>query len=467
MYIFSNIPGQPPPEVKFYKGEERLKPRKKDKKLRLSYDVTDDIFVMEILNATVEDAGVYHVKAANKTGCTEAQVIVKVTVKAVKSEIVSEIGPNQSTELEEEKKDHVEHVSSPEPTTGVSNVLESSQTVVDSNNLTQNTVKEDSLALKSQLAADIMPDLETSLSTISAAVEETSKQTDVKEELVITKKLTSEVSSELNVESRKIVSETDYSVKEDEKHKALSESDVKAADEQIEISKKQRSDEIDQSLEGASSKAVKVTKEDQRLKESSEAEHKREEKADQAINVEYTEEDVAVHLPVFEVKPEPVTVNEGEIIRLTWKISQDSKSEFGWTKNGKKLKTKKDKRVKVGFDATTGRGVLEIVGADLNDIGEYALNVENEHGRIIQVVFVNVVSKSEGKPPKLDEYPKPQIVSEGQAFEVSCQVSGMYKFTGVMYTGMADINSILRISSFDSKVRTESDYTELATMGSK
>ena len=48
-------------EVKWYKDDKKLKNKKKPN-LRIDYDTTEEVYFLEIANATVEDAGSYTVK---------------------------------------------------------------------------------------------------------------------------------------------------------------------------------------------------------------------------------------------------------------------------------------------------------------------------------------------------------------------------------------------------------------------
>lgn len=140
---------------------------------------------------------------------------------------------------------------------------------------------------------------------------------------------------------------------------------------------------------------------------------------------ESSEEEIEYPLPVLETKPQPTTVKEGEPIRLTYKLASESEeAEVQWSKNGQILTQKSDDRLRFGFDSKTGVHYLEVVEAEFDDIGEYTLNAENEGGIIACTVSVNVVTKVERKPPRLEEYPRPQIVKEGSSIQLACKVSG-------------------------------------------
>ena len=51
--------------MKWYKDEKKLK-NKKRPNLRIDYDSTEEVYFLEIQNATVEDAGSYTVKVQIK-----------------------------------------------------------------------------------------------------------------------------------------------------------------------------------------------------------------------------------------------------------------------------------------------------------------------------------------------------------------------------------------------------------------
>ena len=157
------------------------------------------------------------------------------------------------------------------------------------------------------------------------------------------------------------------------------------------------------------------------------AEEEEEEEEEEEV-VEYTEEEFEGPLPLIEVKPEPTTVKEGETIRLVCKVADEPSAEVTWLKKGQTLKAVDDKRLRVGFEEITGLQYLEIVEASFDDVGDYTLNAESEGGIIACTVSVNVVSKIVKLPPKLEEYPKPQIVKEGEKIELSCKISGDKEF---------------------------------------
>lgn len=140
---------------------------------------------------------------------------------------------------------------------------------------------------------------------------------------------------------------------------------------------------------------------------------------------EYSEEEIELPLPLLETKPAPARVREGETIRLTYKLAEESEATVRWAKNGQNLTPEADSRLKFGCDSKTGLHYLEVVEAEFEDIGEYTLRAENDGGIIACTVSVNVISKIEKKPPKMEDYPKPHIVKEGANIELSCKVTGL------------------------------------------
>lgn len=193
---------------------------------------------------------------------------------------------------------------------------------------------------------------------------------------------------------------------------------IKSASEAAIIKKKKKTKESMQKLTGESALEETVQVRDS-------IEEKSETVTRQAEAVEYSEDEDVGDLPVFTLKPQPTTVKEGETIRLTCKIADQPQPDVTWAKDGKKLKPKKkDKHIKADYDADTGTQYLEISEATYEDAGEYTMTAENDGGIVACTVSVNVVSKIEKKPPKLEEGPKPQIVKEGETIELVCRVSG-------------------------------------------
>lgn len=152
---------------------------------------------------------------------------------------------------------------------------------------------------------------------------------------------------------------------------------------------------------------------------------------------EYSEEEIDLPLPIFETKPSPTSVREGDTIRITYKLADESEATVQWAKNGKTLTAEAGSRFKFGHDSKTGLHYLEVVEAELEDIGEYTVRAENDGGIIACTVSVNVATKIDKKAPKLEEYPKPMIVKEGTDIELECKVTGLIILSLLMLLSVA------------------------------
>ena len=75
--------GNPEPEIKWYKGDVRIRPRKNDKRVRLGYDTDNDVNILEIDSASIEDGGEYMMKASNDNGSAKVTIVVQVRPKEV------------------------------------------------------------------------------------------------------------------------------------------------------------------------------------------------------------------------------------------------------------------------------------------------------------------------------------------------------------------------------------------------
>lgn len=101
--IFISCTGQPQPEVRWYKGNEKVKSKKSDKRVLPQYDAVTDTHILEVNMATLQDASRYTVKASNEYG--DAKVSVNVQVRKKREEEESSL-----TEF----KAAVEHITSEE-----------------------------------------------------------------------------------------------------------------------------------------------------------------------------------------------------------------------------------------------------------------------------------------------------------------------------------------------------------------
>ena len=68
--------GNPKPNVRWKKDGREIKPKKKDKRFLISWDINNDLNTLEIKDAEVEDSGVYIVEATNSLGTVQSTVTV-------------------------------------------------------------------------------------------------------------------------------------------------------------------------------------------------------------------------------------------------------------------------------------------------------------------------------------------------------------------------------------------------------
>ena len=101
------------------------------------------------------------------------------------------------------------------------------------------------------------------------------------------------------------------------------------------------------------------------------------------------------------------------------------KPEISWSKDGKKLdsKKKKDKKIKADWDALGDTFLLEILNANKDDAGEYTVTAKNAQGEVSQTVKVNVEPKKEA--PKILDSSKPVSVVEGDDILLQCKFEGI------------------------------------------
>ena len=77
--------GNPEPEIKWYKAEEKIKVRKNDNKCKIYRNSSDDCYILEIQNATADDNAKYTVKASNDFGSVKASAKVEVVSCEIES----------------------------------------------------------------------------------------------------------------------------------------------------------------------------------------------------------------------------------------------------------------------------------------------------------------------------------------------------------------------------------------------
>ena len=65
--------------MKWYRGEERIKPKKGDKRVRYGYDSHNDLYVLQIQSAQTDDSARYTVRLSNQHGSARCTVTLKVS----------------------------------------------------------------------------------------------------------------------------------------------------------------------------------------------------------------------------------------------------------------------------------------------------------------------------------------------------------------------------------------------------
>ena len=76
--------------------------------------------------------------------------------------------------------------------------------------------------------------------------------------------------------------------------------------------------------------------------------------------------------------------------RYYYFYSADEEPEITWSRNGKTIKKKKDKRVKIDWNISDDTHFLEIKESVVEDSGKYTVNVSNKSGSVEESVEVTV-----------------------------------------------------------------------------
>jgi len=69
--------GSPTPEIIWRRGSKQLKP-KKNKRIKIEYDISSEVSSLIVKDATPEDSGEYSIEATNDSGTVKAKVDVTV-----------------------------------------------------------------------------------------------------------------------------------------------------------------------------------------------------------------------------------------------------------------------------------------------------------------------------------------------------------------------------------------------------
>ena len=107
VHIICSI-GSPEPKITWKKGDKEIKPKKKDKRFVISWDIDNDLNTLEIKDAKVEDSGVYTIEATNSLGTVQSTVTVTVQPteepEAINEAVCVEETAVQETAAEQENK---------------------------------------------------------------------------------------------------------------------------------------------------------------------------------------------------------------------------------------------------------------------------------------------------------------------------------------------------------------------------
>ena len=100
--------------------------------------------------------------------------------------------------------------------------------------------------------------------------------------------------------------------------------------------------------------------------------------------------------------------------------------EVKWYKDGKKLKTKKGKDLKMEKDETQELYFLEITTTTVEDAGKYTVKATNKHGTTSYDVTVTVEKTVTKTAPKLSEIPKEVHVIEMETLVMTITINGKW-----------------------------------------
>lgn len=97
-------PGDPIPDVAWYKGEKKVKARRGSARIKTDWDMLTDVHTLEIKDATEDDAGDYVLIATSETGSNHVKVPVSVTEKHAKEQtevaVAEEVKPVEAVPAE-------------------------------------------------------------------------------------------------------------------------------------------------------------------------------------------------------------------------------------------------------------------------------------------------------------------------------------------------------------------------------
>ncbi len=319
--------GQPEPDLTWSRDGDIIKPKKRDRRVSVDWDVNTDIQSLTIQKAAAADCGVYTATARNKVG--EASVSVRVafiqtTVLFFREEeeetaTVETMASSQSTKQENKKPEFRERISD--------SITESS-TVVDTEERQQEAFQADRVTVTesetiSERAEDISKQVEETTEKVESQEQPTEQKKKTKEEVQKAKDKQKDVEKKTN--ETKIEAEIDkVGKKKNEPEKTKKDQDKanstlkQSAEEKVgDDSPTGDSKDIDET-DAVAPEAVVPT---EGQKQETEAPTKYTQDSVKEKKEEDLEtEDKKKQAPVFERKPSPVTVDEGQTIRISCAI---------------------------------------------------------------------------------------------------------------------------------------------------
>lgn len=293
--------------MKWYKGDERIKPKKSDKRLRIDYDTAAELHSLEIISATLDDVAKYTMKAVNEYGSAKASVKVEVRKvsegkkEVIKVDVVD--GVDEQTQVEEK----VKKTTKEEASVGITIKPVSSRDDQDAEGTFMITGK-------APAAGD---DVESSLSLkLERPVEEEEAKSFVK------KAVKRDLKEQVAVETKTVSVEVDEKVVEDAK---VSVSKIKAAVSEESSDEEEEEEEAESDEEAEKRTEAAVKKQDQEKPKKPESLNEAPEAlsakpvADTAVPEPQLQE-LAGSAPSFVIKPQPLAVVEGDTIRLHCRV---------------------------------------------------------------------------------------------------------------------------------------------------
>ncbi|XP_078281510.1 basement membrane-specific heparan sulfate proteoglycan core protein [Rhinoraja longicauda] len=146
--------------------------------------------------------------------------------------------------------------------------------------------------------------------------------------------------------------------------------------------------------------------------------------------------------PTVLVHPSPTSVTEGETVELHCQVTGHPQPRITWYRSAGPLTT----------NHQVDGPVLRILQVTAADAGDYVCRAENVLGMQEIKFSVLITSISQSRPPTVLVHPSPTSVTEGEAVELHCQVTGQpqpritwYRTDGRLTTNHQVDGSVLRI----------------------